>query len=197
MKTKLFVTMLMTAGLLMGCSNDDETVQQIVPIDVAVNEEGNIKFSLQNIKMDESIVFQENENIIFDVAITNDTNEDFILKKNFIGGDLGLDEGFFCVYREDGTKVGVPWSGMFCDESMQDEWRIKPSAIWHIRCPWYMSTTEHASFPLCKGGVSSFDWPHLTKGKYYTMFTIQYKHPFGSPSSKQKKQSYIIHFTII
>lgn len=42
MKTKLFVTMLMTAGLLMRCSNDDATVDSasltISPYDITEND---------------------------------------------------------------------------------------------------------------------------------------------------------------
>jgi hypothetical protein len=192
------ISLLLTFLLaISSCSSDENKDSVYSPNNTITNAEGNIKFQLFNEKGEETTMFRESENIRFSLILENSANSDLVLKKEFVGGDLLLDQDFFCVYKENGERVGVPWSGMFCDESLQQEWTFPSHSVWQINCFWYLSGTTTTSHPLCKGAGVGEDWPHLSKGNYYVSFTIWYNSAIGESSPLMKEQKYIIHFTIL
>ena len=146
---------------VMSCSDDEESV-----------DFGDIKlnFSLLNEEGEETAIFKEGENVCFDLEIVNNGNSDFVYCLNFDGGDLVLDRDFFCVYTEKGNRIGTPWTGMFCEMSLQKEWHIPAKATHHIRCSWLGSSVFTTTHPLCKFETS----PHLAQGVYKTVFDVKY-----------------------
>ena len=196
----IFALMLMAMGLsftVVSCSSDDTYMYDGNQQDILTNNEGNIKFRLLNQDGVETTVFKKGENIIFDLSIENNTDVNWTLVYGFKGGDIVLGEDFFCVYKANGEYIGVPWSGMFCEESLQQEWIYLPHSIVHIKCPWYMDSSIWIGNPLCKGTVSGEDWPVLSEGSYYTAFSITYNKNLGLLSPDMKEQKFIIHFEII
>ena len=199
-KNNFIFGFLLFAGLLfsvVSCSSDDNVVKiDEKGNDVFTNDEDNITFCLYNKDMQKTVSFKEGENIIFDLTIYNNTDATWTIKRDFNGGDLVLDENFFCVYRENGERIGVPWSGMFCEESNQQEWSYSPHSVLHLKCSWYMDFSIATTHPLCKGADAGEDWLKLSKGSYYTKFTISYNTSIGQSTPVMKKQEFLIHFKI-
>ena len=185
--------------LLAGCGSSDD--DNFPSNDITQNAEGNISFQLLNTKMESCTVFEENENILFDLKIENNLDGDFVIKRDFKGGDLILNHHFFCVYKENGEEVDVPWSSYFCEDILKDEWIYPSHASWHILLPWYMSfqntcIEDYSPFPFCKGADEGRDWPILKKGKYYVKFSVAYNRAFKRQYEDIAEQTFIIHFKI-
>ena len=152
-----------------------------------------LHFTLLNDSGDKTNIFSEDENIIFDLEIENKSQKDFVYSYNFEGNsDLVLDKDFFCVYTEKGGKIGHPWTGMFCEFSMQKEWVIAAGETYHIRCPWMFTSNYNATHPLCKGDENI---QKLSEGSYYTSFSVTYNKLPNEKSSKVTK-TFNTKFTI-
>lgn len=166
-KILFFAVALFLMGMVVAACSSEEDV-------VDMNEEyGDIKlnFSLLNENGEETTIFKEGECVCFDLEIINNSNSDFVYCLNFDGGDLVLDNDFFCVYTEKGERIGTPWTGMFCEMSLQKKWHIPAKTTHHVRCSWLGSSVFTITHPLCKFEES----PHLAPGVYKTAFDVKYR----------------------
>jgi hypothetical protein len=189
-----FVLLFFTCGII-SCNNDDFSDE---PNDVISDENGDmvLKFSLLNVDGNETTSFKKKENIIFDLAIENRSNKDFIYHRNFEGdSDYSLDSDFFCVKTEKGKKVGVPWSGMFCEFSLQNDFTIPAGTTRHVTCSWLLQDDIRTTHPLCKGedSFTPSNQP-LSKGNYYTSFVVKYRAYHNDENLTEKK--FTINFSV-
>ncbi|MBR1656285.1 MAG: hypothetical protein IJ698_07745 [Prevotella sp.] len=169
---------LFTMSMVMTACSSEE--------DANVDEEsGDIKLnlSLLNENGKETTIFKEGECVCFDLEIVNNGNSDFVYCLGFDGGDLVLDNDFFCVYTEKGDRIGTPWTGMFCEMSLQKEWHISAKTTHHVRCSWLSSSIFTTTHPLCKFEAS----PYLAPGVYKTTFDIKYRTSSNATKLTNKK----------
>ena len=200
MNTKrLFLYLPLLLALMIGsvgCSKDDCSENEGESSDVLTNEESNITFSLCDEAMTLKTSFREGENIVFVLSINNTSDSNLTIKRDFEGGDLILDSHFFCVYNAKGEIVGVPWTGVFCEESGQDTWYYPAHSTHNITCDWNQEWIG-LSHPFCDGYDMDMRRPSLSKGDYSVRFTIKYNSNVGKEPKKMKSQEYIVHFKIV
>ena len=170
------------AVMVSSCSSEDDDDNN--SSDVELN------FSLLNENGKESTIFKEGENVCFDLEIVNNGNSDFVYCLNFDGGDLVLDNDFFCVYTEKGERIGTPWTGMFCEMSLQKEWHIPAKTTHHVRCSWLSSSVFTNTHPLCKFEES----PSLSQGVYKVAFDVKYR--TSSNAKKLINKKFNIKFAV-
>lgn len=162
MKKKLHIMMsamlLMLAGTVMtACSSDDDV--DFIKVD----------FQLQNEDGIECYDFNEGDNVIFDLIISNNSNGDISYgPKN---ADIIFGNDMFCVYSDDDSSIGLPWTGMYCEFTGQKFFIIPANTVKHIYCPWNLCKEIDCSHPLCKGE----DKEKLPAGNYYSRFSIKIK----------------------
>lgn len=159
------------------------------------NEEGNIIFKLCDATLNPKLSFRKGENVVFDLVIENTSDNDLVLKRDFEGGDIILDSSCFCVYNEDGEIVGVPWTGVFCEESLQDTWYYPAHTIKHITCDWNQEWVG-TSHPFCNGYDGEERRPCLPEGNYTVRFNVIYNTNIGKESYNYKNKEYIVCFKI-
>ncbi len=185
MKKYLFIScclalMVSAATVLMGCSSSDDISDDINnSVDSSNDPEGNVvvNFTTQDETGMAKTTFKEGENIVFDLEIDNKSDIAFVYLRSFEeGSDLVLDRDFFCVYDISGNRIGTPWTGMFCEYSLQKEWIIEAHSKYHIRCPWLLSEACYPSHPLCKGD----DNRALPAGTYSISFNVSYNSLMGT-----------------
>ena len=193
---KLVYYLLITLGIV-SCNKDDFS-EEIYMNDAISDEKSEIvlKFSLKDENGRETTTFKKNENIIFDLAIENMSNKDFIYKQNFEGdSDLSFGSDFFYVYTDKGKGLGAPWSSMFCEYSLQKEFKIPAKTTYHISCPWQWTSSVKATHPLCKDedGVTPTA-KSLSKGKYISTFSVKYRAYPDDENLTEKK--FTIYFSV-
>ena len=113
------------------------------------------------------------------------------------GADLFLpssdDNIIFCVYDKDGKMIGVPYSGMFCNFSLQTWMTIDSHSTYHLRCKWKETGKyDDVTYPLC--GCS--DLPDLPLGEYQVSFSIEYRKKANGPKSKFHTAAFNYKFTV-
>ncbi len=198
---KLFFNLPMMVALMfgsVGCSSSDDGISNRQPadkLDVTSNIEGNIVFNLCDITMKPKMTFIEGENIVFDMAIENTSDKDFCLRRGFEGGDLILDDRFFCVYNEKGEPVGTPWTGVFCEDINIDVWYYPAHTTRHIICNWNYEMIG-SSHPFCDGYDNDNRRETLSAGNYYVMFNVKYNTNIGKTPQNYSEQKFIKHFTV-
>ena len=119
-----------------------------------------INYHLENEKGENATTFAEGENIIFDLAIYNDSLKDitFAEEREIVMSCLS-------VYDINGNYIGNPWVGMDMDASI---WyvTIKANGSEHWRIPW-MYDEKYMTERSCKIGIYPMKDP-LPSGKYYS-----------------------------
>lgn len=196
MRQRFFLFLMAVAAMTVaGCSSEDDTTAYP---DSFTNIEQTMTFRLLDGNMKETNIFKEDENIVFDFVIENNSENVFSLKRNFDGGDIILSNDFFSVYTEKGEYVGVPWTGIFCEESLQDTWTYAPHTIWHITCSWYANNSYgYSSHPFCGGHEGDTHRRFLVRGRYYAKFHVKYNANVGQQPATMKDHDFIIHFEIV
>ena len=182
----LLGTLLLTAALAACSSEYDDPPEpwgsHQSEISTSNSDDILMNFRLLNIHGDTATLFAGNDNIVFDLVIENKSKKDFVYSRNFEGkSNLVLDDDFFCVYTEKGERIGSPWTGMFCDFTLQKKWVIPAGTTYHIRCPWKWSPNIRTTHPLCK---DDNDNKKLSKGIYYTNFSVKYDNILGDKDNK-------------
>ena len=89
--------------------------------------------------------------------------------------------------------IGVPYSGMFCNKSMQTWMTIDSHSTYHLRCKWKETGKyDDVTYPLC--GCS--DLPDLPLGEYQVSFSIEYRKKANGPKSKFHTATFNYKFTV-
>ena len=201
---KVFVMMgiLLSLGLLCACSSDEE--------DIIDNGGIIMSFRLLNENGEETNSFKSGENIFFDMEIVNNCDTMMLFTAEYIneraaqfgirenGADLLFPlssiEDFFCVYSEDGKKIGIPYTGLYSDVPWMG---IYSHSTYHVRCNWKeteeFATRDDVTYPLSK--ISAM--PDLPVGNYYVSFTIKYRTMANDPESKFRIKNFNYQFTVL
>lgn len=174
------------------------------------NDEICCSFNLLNEKGEVSASFKKGDNIIFDFEIINNCStpmictleqwNDRVAKRK--GSENGADmlfskeEPFLSIYNEKGECIGVPYSGMFCDYSMQCWLPIDAHTTRHVLCPWRIDWSNpvwSVTYPVC--GVDEKE--DLPVGKYRVTFKIMYRKKANETKSQFQTVIFNYPFEIV
>ena len=182
MKKKLFMMMCCLLMIISaGCSSDDDGSDNSI---ISVN------FMLQDENGVEKYTFYEGENIVFRLDIIN--NGDFDISYGLKDADVIFGKDLFCVYSNNGSIVGLPWTGMYCEYTGQKAFIIPANTVMHIYCPWYLCKDINTTHPLCKGD----NIEKLPVGNYYTRFSIEYNKNTTSSNKQMTKKNIQVGFKV-
>ena len=161
-----------------GCSNDDE--------DALID----FKFQLCTIDGNNTNVFTYGDNVVFDLLITNNSDCDITYGPQ--DADIIFGEDLFYVYSKDSGGIGLPWTGMYCEYSLQRSFIIPANSAKHVYCTWNLSKEINTSHPLCKAE----DNANLPIGNYYTKFSVKYNNKIGSSQKRMITKEFQTEFKV-
>jgi len=188
----VFILLVLLTGS--GCQKEDELFWEISPtsessvIQKAVNGI-EFKFCLLNEKGEPSTVFRKGENFSFVFSFKNKMLDTIVITTEFISSN------FFRVYRlQDNFDMGKPWTGAWCEFSgAPQEFRLSPETENTIKCPWVVTETEKADYPLCAGESKSY----LGKGEYYSNLDLDFHFTVAGKERVIDNVSFKINFKIV
>ena len=181
MKRLLNITMMAVCCslLLTACSSEEESTEAI-----------SLKFQLCAIDGNATKVFKNGDNVVFDLAISNNSNSD--ITYGMEGADIIFGNDLYCVYSDDGRLIGVPWTGMYCEYIGKRYFFIPAKTVKHVYCTWNMSEDFRSSHPLCKGE----DKDKLPVGSYYTKFWVEYNDNVGGSKKRMVTKNFKVGFKV-
>lgn len=186
MKKKLFMMMCYLLMIITaGCGNDEDN-------NCGNDEDNNISFNFlfQDENGHEKYIFKEGENIVFRLDIVN--NGDFDISYGLKDADVIFGKDLFCVYSDNESIVGLPWTGMYCEYTGQKTFIIPANTVMHIYCPWYLCEDINSTHPLCKGDNTE----KLSVGNYYTRFSIEYNKNITSSNKQMTEKKIQVGFKV-
>ena len=192
MKTLRFIlyAFLLVVGVTACSNNLDESVDGDIlwsPDDDVI-----VECSIFDNEGENTTVFSKNENFIFDLCITNRSDNDLIYYEFFNEkSDLVLDKDLFCVYTEKGKRIGTPWTQLLQEAIFYvNGRRIAAGTSYHIRCSAYEQYDANGqaltTLPLWRDPEET-PFPTLDKGDYYTSFVVKYKNDLRKEKLISKK----------
>ena len=200
-KMIFYLTMVVALVLgSMGCSSsDDDIVFNDNDTNVGHNSENEgrdlISFSFQtcNNLGYPTQTFRYGENIVFSLLITN--NSDIDISYGLQDADIIFGTDMFSVYTEEGSFIGLPWTGMYCEYvSLKVPFLIPAKSTKQVFCKWKFDEGVNSSHPLCK--ASDSDNENLPVGKYISSFCIEYNTALGSLQKTMEKKFFNALFVI-
>ena len=170
------LTMLMLA--MTACSSDDDMNYSDNGKESSEDKKENgdvgifVNFTLQDESGIEKYVFKEGENIIFQLAITNNTEKEARLS-NF--DDMVFHNNVFHVYSSQGEDFGHPYDYLLINEIM-GPMNFPPRYTYTLFCPWINNPDSELPswdrLPYYKHFITEKFRP-LPKGEYYSEFPLR------------------------
>ena len=163
-QTKGILLLLLAVCLLTACSSDDELTDYQATFRSDVYSIG---YNLKNTKGQRSAYFKEGENIIFEVAVCNNTGY-----KLFLGDERNILFSAMSVFRSDGEFIKNPWQQYACTFDLR-YLTVEPHASIYWSCPWiyderYIHDDKSGSSYYYPTQVLNSTVP-LPKGAYYIL----------------------------
>ena len=185
--------LMMAVGMsftVVSCSSDDDG-EMINGDIIEAGDDIHFSFYLMDENKKVKNKFKKGENFYFNLIITNNSNSTLYGYPNHEQGDIILPPDLFCVYSEDGEKIDIPYTGMFCE--FRGMWCvIHPHDEINLYCPWGDSKTNDFAGPFC--GLKHLS--SLSPGKYYVHFTILHKNYPDKNNYLLTKQEFKLNFEI-
>lgn len=156
LKHFLFLLMLVGTGILVfSCSSEDEKQQAF-----------EVSFKTTNEKGSYSTVFSNEENILFDLNITNNTGDTLT-----VNGNLFLDEilSSFKLYSSNGAFIGYPFNGIDLLKFQATASNFKPheSRSWQCLYMTHLTEMDYQS-PFESKRLKD----PLSQGEYYLLYSL-------------------------
>lgn len=168
------LTMLML--VMTACSSDDNMNYSDNGKESSEDKEENgdagifVNFTLQDESGIEKYVFKEGENIIFNLAITNNTEKEARLS-NF--DDMVFHNNVFHVYSSQGEDFGHPYDYLFIYEIL-GPMIFPPGYTYTLLCPWINKPdSELRCDTLLNNHFVFKKFRPLPKGEYYSKFPLR------------------------
>lgn len=158
MKSFLFLLLLTGAGMaVISCSSEVEELEQ---------EAVSVSFKTINEKGEYTTIFSNNENILFDLSIKNNTRDTI-----GVDGKLFLVEvlSSFKLYSSGGAFVGFPFSGIDLGKFEETAYNLMPDESRHWLCLFKTHQIEvDIKSPLESNGIRE----PLPQGEYYLFYSL-------------------------
>lgn len=194
----VFTLLLMAVGMpftVVSCSSDDEQEQMKEMENREIIETGDVvrfSFCLLDKNGKPSNRFVEGDPFCFNLEITNNCDSP-LYGNSGDKGNLILGPDFFCVYSDNGQRIGVPYTGLYCQYRMY--WCIVyPNETLSLHCPW----GEYGICDIVSGlfcGINNQGF--LPSGKYYVSFSVFYHPNSNAKKTEMTEQKIKLNFEII
>ena len=150
--------LLVMAGLLMvSCSSEVEEFEQ---------QTFSVSFKIINEKGESATVFSNNENILFDLSIKNNTRDTLVVDEyHFLEEVLSS----FKLYSFGGAFVGIPFTGIDVGRFQETAYNLLPDESRHWQCLFMTHQTEtNFKSPLLSTRIKE----PLPQGEYYLFYSL-------------------------
>ena len=157
---------------------------------VKLAEDIEVEFCLTNENKEKKVSFAEDENIVFNLTIRNNSSSSFASDDNLQNRGSRIfyaSEDLFSVYTTDGELVGKPWSSTAGKDIEDIGYFVSASKSLTLVCPWYNSSTVKATRPIYKYESA----PKLKPNQLYNVrFQLTYIPDQTSANSITKEIAY-------
>ncbi len=176
--------------MLVSCSSDDGMINSDNGIDLSEGKKENgdatifVNFTLQDESGIEKYVFKEGENIIFKLAITNNTEKEVPLLNE---SDMLTYSDLFQVYSSKEEVFGQPFD-LLVLTAIGGPLFLPSKSTYTFLCPWINNPDTEITWGQPYDNVIINKFRPLPKGEYYSRFTIR----LNENRKATCKQSFII-----
>ena len=152
-----WLLLVMVGMLMVSCSSEVEEFEQ---------QTFSVSFKIINEKGEDATVFSNNENILFDLSIKNNTRDTID-----VDGKLFLVEvlSSFKLYSSGGAFVGFPFSGIDLGKFEETAYNLMPDESRHWLC---LFKTHQTETDLKSPFESNRIKEPLPQGEYYLFYSL-------------------------